>query len=56
MAPIASLVLFEHILDAQLGGQASNMASMLFGPNGCTEHIMFPLGFELSLFLKLGKF
>jgi hypothetical protein len=28
---------------------------MLFGPNGCTKHILVPLGFELSLLLKLGK-
>jgi hypothetical protein len=29
---------------------------MLFGPNGCTEHILVPLGFELSLLLELVKF
>jgi hypothetical protein len=29
---------------------------MLFGPNGCTEHILIPLGFELSLLLALVKF
>ena len=29
---------------------------MLFGPKGYTKHILVPLGFELSLTLKVGKF
>jgi hypothetical protein len=54
MLSIASLVLLEPILDGQLSGQASN--PMLFGPNGYTEHILVPLGFELSLLQELVKF
>ena len=55
MAPVPSPVLLEPISDAQLRGHTSNMASMLFGPNGRTEHILLPIGFELTFFLKLGK-
>ena len=29
---------------------------MLFGPNSCTKYVLVPLGFELSLTLKFGKF
>jgi hypothetical protein len=56
MLPIAIPVLLEPILDGNLRGQASDAASMLFGPNGYTEHILVPLGFELSLLLELVKF
>jgi hypothetical protein len=37
-------------------GYAFDTAFMLFGPNGCTGHILVPLRFELSLLLKLCKF
>jgi hypothetical protein len=53
---MASLVLLEPMLDSQLRGQASDPASMLFGPNGYIEHILVLLGFELSLLLELIKF
>jgi hypothetical protein len=56
MLLIAIPVLLEPILDGKLRGQASDAASMLFGSNGCTEHILVPLGFELSLLLELVKF
>ena len=50
MAHVPNLVLLEPILDAQLRGHTSNTASMLFGPNGRTEHIFLPIGFELTFF------
>ena len=49
-------VLLEPIPKGQLRGHASDAASILFGPKGCTKHILVPLGFELSLTLKVGKF
>jgi hypothetical protein len=55
MPSVVSPVLLEPIPDGQLRGHASDTASMLFGPNGCTKHILNPLGFEFSLLLKLGK-
>jgi hypothetical protein len=56
MPPVASPVLLEPILDGKLRGHASDAASMLFGPNGCTYYILVLLGFEISLLLKLTKF
>jgi hypothetical protein len=45
-----------RVKERDLRGHASGVASMLFGPNGCTKDILVPLGFELFLLLKLGKF
>jgi hypothetical protein len=56
MAPVSSPIILEPILDGQLRGHISNAASMLFGANSYIEHILLPIAFELSLFLKLGKF
>jgi hypothetical protein len=56
MPPVASSVLLEPILDGQLRGHTSDAAFMLFGPNGCAEHILVPLWFELALLLRLVKF
>jgi len=56
MTPVPGSVLLELILDAQLRGHASNVASMLFGPNSCTEQILLPIAFELFFFLKLNEF
>jgi len=46
----------EPILKGQLREHASDAVSMFFGPKGCIEHILVPLGFELSLTLKVCKF
>ena len=52
MAPVASTVLLEPILDGQLRAHSSDAASILFGPNSCTEHVLLLTGFELSFFLE----
>ena len=56
MAPVASTVLLEPILDGQLRAHSSDVASILFGPNSCTEQILLPIAFELFFFLKLDEF